>query len=238
MYHFEENFRFIDSSRFLAIKGGMVYSVPMEINNQIDPRIIHRGIEIAADAFDVGQITPAFEEDVRNHLIDHHVLFVYALNDAQDDKPIGFMSCKYLTVGDMGILYISGTAIEHKYQARGVNPALATEAIRIARESQPIHLVGSRTQNPAVVKARTHYCDLVYPTPLPPNEEVVRAAQSLHSFLGLTQPLDPDTLVLKNAYTNPMYKSRPVSGHPAIDAFFTQHVGPRDAILTFGQPRF
>lgn len=203
------------------------------IDKNTPEKFFKDGVSVAASAFGLPQ-TPEFELDVYNHLLNHQTLFAYD----ECGAPVGFSSLEYLTAESKGILYISGLVVKKEYQGKGTGTFLATEAIAKIRESKPVDLIAGRTQNPVVAKTRMNYCHPVYPINASPDPDIILAAQALHSHLKMDSPLDPITLVTKNAYESPMYINRPLSGRPEIDSFFAKNVGPRDAVFIIGRPAF
>jgi len=193
--------------------------------------LLQAGCEIAADAFGVEQITPEFEQDVFTHLVDHHVIFAYDIQG----KPQGFGSFDLVADAGKNMLYVSGLVIKHQAQKHGIGMSLVEQALTNARRVQSIDYIGGRTQNPVVAHARMHYCDPVFPITAQPDEEVVAIAQALHTHLNMINPLDPHTLITKNAYAHALAEKRPRSGHSQVDTFFRK-VGPRDSVFIIGRP--
>lgn len=202
------------------------------VDQESPTKLFGDGVIVAASAFGIPQ-TVEFERDVYNHMLNHQVLFAYD----PSGEPMGFTSYEHLTDGSMSVLYISGTVVKQEYQGKGIGATLTEKALEEARKRGSIDYIAGRTQNPVVARSREHYCSPVYPIREVPDESIVRAGLMVHRHLGLINPMDPITLVTKNAYANPMYRARPMSGHQAIDRFFDRHVGPRDAVFIIGRPK-
>lgn len=236
-----EHFSDTDSMMEVQTKKGVLLTMlESDIHSGQDGILdrLNHGITVASDAFGVNLGALSREEehvfamDVVSHLVDHHVIFAYNLQG----EPEGFGSFDMLREGNKNILYVSGLVIKKESQKHGMGTEIVKQAIQSARTMQPVDYVAGRTQNPAVAQARLHYCDPVYPLTAPVNDEVVQIGLAVHRHLKMRGPMDPVTLVTRNAYENPLTAIRPQSKLPAINAFFDQYVGPRDAAFIIGRP--
>jgi GNAT superfamily N-acetyltransferase len=228
-------YEFPTQDRLTEVKNIPIRMRETSVDETLDVGTLADGVSIAADAFGVQQISPEFEQDVFEHLKKHHVIIAYAENG----EPLGFASVQYLQNQGIGNLYVSGLVIKHHAQKQGVGTALVTESIAAVRNAgYAVDYVSGRTQNPVVAQARMHYCDPVYPITASPNEEVLAIAHSLHSHLGMENPMDPHTLVTSQVYPVPLNRdSRPISKLAQVNDFFNAHVGPRDAAFIIGKPK-
>lgn len=217
----------------IEVKGKSLKVVGVDFNLSTDQKKVRDGIQVAASAFGVTQITVEFEHDVRNHLVGHQVLFAY--DDQQ--RPIGFGSFDHLQNEETGILYISGLVIRKDSQSSGVGTTLSKEAIALMKEcGHRVDLIAGRTQNPVVAAARASYCYPVYPITAEPTPDIVSAANMLYAHLNMTGIMNPHTLVAQNAYPHSLSEVRPRSKHTNINTFFDHHVGPCDSVFIIGRP--
>lgn len=193
---------------------------------------VHEMTEVASNAFGIAMD----EQDVARHLAGHLVVDV-----TSDGTTVGFVSTKHFKTEAGSVLYISGMAIDRRFQGKRIGPLLAKETYdfydRIGKKTA---YIAGRTSNPRVARSRRLYSlgHGVYPIDSEPDTSAVIVARYLYRHLGMTGAFDPRTLVSKDVYQQPMYQTTPLSGDERIDRFFAENVGPRDAVFIIGKPAF
>ena len=136
-----------------------------QVDNNSPKKLFSDGVGVAASAFGL-PITPEFELDVYNHLLNHNVIFAHN----EKGEALGFTSYEYLpceieiiypdgfdeVFGEkhLGILYISGTVVKKDRQQNGVGSTLTRQAFHEVRKLGPVDYIVGRTQNPVVARSR------------------------------------------------------------------------------------
>nr|WP_040684264.1 GNAT family N-acetyltransferase [Nocardiopsis halotolerans] len=136
-------------------------------------------------------------------------------------------------------LYLDAAGVDPDHRRSGLSAALMTHFLAREVLAHPLRrtYVVLRTRHPAVYAAwRQDLGDSrVFPNELRPlPARVRRVAGEAAEWLGDGPHLDPDTLLVRDAYRvfdGRIYGTRPRSGYIALDDYFAHEVGPRDALL-------
>ncbi|WP_159944449.1 MULTISPECIES: GNAT family N-acetyltransferase [unclassified Nocardiopsis] len=156
-----------------------------------------------------------------------------------DGAPVGWGGYHRRRFAARRALYLDAAGVVPAHRRFGLSAALTTHFLAREVFLHPLRrtYVVMRTRHPAVYAAwrkglgHGH----VFPNerrPLP--ARVRRIAQEAAAWLGDGPGLDPDTLLVRDAYRvfdGEIYGTRPRSGHTPLDEYFAQRVGPKDAVL-------
>lgn len=153
--------------------------------------------------------------------------------------PVGWGGYHRLRLAGRPALYLDATGVVPAHRRAGLTSALMTHFLTREIRTRPLRGmdVVMRTRHPAVYAGWLHNLgpNRVFPNarrPLP--ARVRRVAAEAADWLGDGPGLDPDTLVVRDAYRvfeGDVYGVRPRSGHSDIDDLFARSVGPKDALM-------
>ena len=204
------------------------------VSESLSREYLNTAVEIASSGFGA-PISETFAEDVRHHLLDHHVVFVA---DQQTQEPIGFLSSHFFDIANQGVLYISGLVVKADRQRQGVGRHLVETVLADQRQQgKTVDYITGRTQNPVIALSRRRYCETVYPIDAQPTESVLQVAQGIRSHLKMSGDFDEQLLVNRNTYPGALFVDRPKTHDEYINTFFTKNVGPADSVFIIGKPK-
>ncbi|MFY7068264.1 GNAT family N-acetyltransferase [Nocardiopsis changdeensis] len=153
--------------------------------------------------------------------------------------PVGWGGYHRLRLDGRPALYLDATGVVPAHRRTGLTSALMTHFLTREIRTRPLRGmdVVMRTRHPAVYAGWLHGLGphRVFPNTrraLP--ARVRRVAAEAADWLGDGPGLDPDTLVVRDAYRvfeGDVYGVRPRSGHSDIDDLFARTVGPKDALM-------
>lgn len=157
-----------------------------------------------------------------------------------DGLPVAWVANNDRWYGGRRCFYANSAGVHPKYQGVGISSTIWRVLLRSALvKAFPRNLyVVMRTGNPLVYGAWTTAAgrsDVVWPTPggaVP--QHVQRIAVDVAADLGQADRLDPNTLVITDAYDETevgLWKERPTSDRKDIDDWFAEILGPRDAVV-------
>jgi len=151
----------------------------------------------------------------------------------QNGQLVGFSSYQVIEWQRVEVIYLVGTILDPRVQLRGVCQDMMR---RVQGDRRMLILT---TQNPRVYHSVTR-CgafQAVYPQISSPaaDRDVLGMAEAILNLHERGKSVDPKTMVVANNYPQPLYLDRPRASCPKINAFFTQHVGSRDAVVVIGQ---
>ncbi|WP_302074461.1 hypothetical protein [Burkholderia glumae] len=140
-------------------------------------------------------------------------------------------------------LYIDSTGVVPTRQSGGVMRHLLHTRVRAAyaelRHAAPVMFATARSESPIFYKLLRKVLggDQVYPhvgESVP--SDILECGRRLAAWLGQSDILEPDSLVLRNAYTmvDELYGELPSTGDAELDRLFRDKLGPRDAYLLVG----
>ncbi|MDE3722061.1 GNAT family N-acetyltransferase [Nocardiopsis sp. N85] len=157
----------------------------------------------------------------------------------EDDVPVGWGGYHRLHLAGRPVVYLDATGVVPAHRRTGLTSALMTHFLTREIRHRPLRGVDVvlRTRHPAVYAGWLHNLgpQRVFPNtrrPLP--ARVRRIAAEAADWLGDGPGLDPDTLVVRDAYRmfeGDVYGVRPRSGHGDIDDLFAHRIGPKDALM-------
>ena len=157
----------------------------------------------------------------------------------RDGTPVGWGGYHRLHLAGRPALYLDATGVVPAHRRTGLTSALMTHFLIREIRTRPLRGldVVMRTRHPAVYTGWLHNLGpaRVFPNthrPLP--ARVRRVAAETADWLGDGPGLDPDTLVVHDAYRvfeGDVYGIPPRSGHDDIDDLFARTVGPKDALM-------
>ncbi len=156
-----------------------------------------------------------------------------------DGSPVGWGGYHRRRFASRRAVYLDAAGVVPAHRRSGLSAALMTHFLTREVLTHPLRTtyVVLRTRHPAVYAAwRQSLGDArVFPNELRPLPvRVRRVAGEAAEWLGDGPNLDPDTLLVHDAYRvfdGRIYGTRPRSGHLALDDYFAHEVGPRDALL-------
>ncbi|WP_306367494.1 GNAT family N-acetyltransferase [Nocardiopsis sp. CC223A] len=153
--------------------------------------------------------------------------------------PVGWGGYHRLRLAGRPAMYLDATGVVPAHRRSGLTSALMTHFLTREIRTRPLRGVDvvMRTRHPAVYAGWLHNLGprRVFPNtrrPLP--ARVRRTAAEAAEWLGDGPGLDPDSLVVRDAYRvfdGDIYGVRPRSGHSDIDDLFARTVGPKDALM-------
>jgi hypothetical protein len=156
-----------------------------------------------------------------------------------DGVPVGWGGYHRRRFAARHALYLDAAGVVPAHRRFGLSAALMTRFLTrevLARPLSSTYVV-LRTRHPAVYSAWRDGLgrNRVHPhrdRPLP--VRVRRLAGDAAAWLGDGARLDPDTLLVRDAYRmfdGEIYGTRPHSGDERLDAYFAREIGPKDALL-------
>ncbi|MCK9868903.1 GNAT family N-acetyltransferase [Nocardiopsis dassonvillei] len=156
-----------------------------------------------------------------------------------DGSPVGWGGYHRRRFASRRAVYLDAAGVVPAHRRSGLSAALMIRFMAREVLAHPFRstYVVLRTRHPAVYAAwRQSLGDArVFPNELRPlPARVRRVAGEAAEWLGDGPNLDPDTLLIRDAYRvfdGRIYGTRPRSGHLALDDYFAHEVGPRDALL-------
>lgn len=171
--------------------------------------LTHELFKVAASAFSVPE-SPAFYQDVKNHIMEADMLAVCATQE----KVLGFAAVKNLFKIDT--FFIHGIAIHADAHKMGVASRLID---RLLINSQ-CRRVAFTTQNPRMYCLLREKVGRCFPSPAEP-----LVPQSEHDYgaklvQGRAGNFDPETFVNKDLYSQCLYPSIPNSGDMEVNNWF------------------
>ncbi|CAL9347002.1 hypothetical protein SUDANB121_00398 [Nocardiopsis dassonvillei] len=153
--------------------------------------------------------------------------------------PVGWGGYHRLRLAGRPALYLDAAGVVPAHRRTGAVSSLMTHFLTREIRTRPLRGmdVVMRTRHPAVYAGWLHNLgpNRVFPNtrrPLP--ARVRRVAAEAADWLGDGPGLEPDTLVVRDAYRvfeGDIYGVRPRSGHSGIDDLFARTVGPKDALM-------
>ncbi|WP_208883559.1 GNAT family N-acetyltransferase [Streptomyces armeniacus] len=166
-------------------------------------------------------------------------LSAFALIIAPDGELAGWGGYHSKRFARRRVLYLDAAGVLPRYQRYKLSSKLVSlfyvlERVRHAGRGAYLVL---RTQNPAVHAGTTKILgpEKVFPQRAEPVPEAVRQiARETCDWLGQEHLLDPDTLIVRDAYKDVLtevYGEQPTSGNRQADAYFGQSLGPHDAVV-------
>lgn len=192
--------------------------------------------ELAARAFDADH-DAYWRARVEAGFFDH--VSTLALILGPDGSPVGWGGYHRLRLAHQRALYLDAAGVLPEHRRAGLSSTLTTHFLArevLAHPLEPTFVV-LRTRHPAVYAGwrRSLGARRVFPNELRPlPARVRRVAEETAQWLGDGPRLDPATLLVREAYRmfdGCVYGTPPRSGHGPLDDYFTQRVGPRDAVL-------
>ncbi len=156
-----------------------------------------------------------------------------------DGSPVGWGGYHRRRFASRRAVYLDAAGVVPAHRRSGLSAALMIHFLTREVLAHPLRTtyVVLRTRHPAVYAAwRQSLGDArVFPNELRPlPARVRRVAGEAAEWLGDGPNLDPDTLLIHDAYRvfdGRIYGTRPRSGHLALDDYFAHEVGSRDALL-------
>lgn len=155
--------------------------------------------------------------------------------------PAAWVASNQREFGGRSCFYANSAGVHPNYQGSGLSSAIWRELLRSAIvESAPRRLYAvMRTANPIVYgawSAGAGGLDKAYPSPISTEipDRVQRIAKDAAAYLGQLDRLDPNTLIIENAYDhteNGLWTERPTSDQDSVDSWMQATLGPKDAIM-------
>jgi len=210
-----------------------MYEANMSDEGKDTKRLHSFGCEVAYSAFNIKRISPQLEKEIYDDMIDHHIVFALNLQG----EPVGFGSFDLVQKDEKKILHVVQLITNKEVRKQGVGTEIVKQALKSAEETQTIDCIAGITQSPILAEAIIGCCDPVYPITALPDEEVINLGRALQGRSKIQEPMHPVTLITKDVLVPSLLKKRFQSELPAINAFFKQYVGPRDAAFIIGRPR-
>lgn len=153
--------------------------------------------------------------------------------------PVGWGGYHRRRFASRRALYLDAAGVIPAHRRFGLSSALMTHFLTLEILTRPWGntYVVLRTRHPAVYsgwrkglgRARVHpRRDRAVPA------TITRIATDAAHWLGDGPRLDPRTLLIRDAYRmfeGRVYGVTPRSGHPDLDTYFAEQVGPKDAVL-------
>ncbi|WP_304455081.1 GNAT family N-acetyltransferase [Nocardiopsis sp. YSL2] len=156
-----------------------------------------------------------------------------------DGAPVGWGGYHRRRFAGRRALYLDAAGVVPAHRRFGLSAALMSHFLSrevLTHPLSPTYVV-LRTRHPAVYSAWRDGLgrNRVHPhrdRPLP--VRIRRLAGDAAAWLGDGPRLDPDTLLVRDAYRmfdGDIYGVRPRSGDERLDAYFEREIGPKDALL-------
>ena len=156
-----------------------------------------------------------------------------------DGTPVGWGGYHRRRFASRRALYLDAAGVVPAHRRFGLSAALMAHFLTrevLAHPLSPTYVV-LRTRHPAVYSAwrdglGRHRVHPHRDRPLP--VRVRRLAGDAAAWLGDGPRLEPDTLLVRDAYhmfDGDIYGVRPHSGDERLDAYFAREIGPKDALL-------
>lgn len=155
--------------------------------------------------------------------------------------PAAWVASNQRSFGGRDCFYANSAGVHPNYQGSGLSSAIWRELLRSAIiRSAPRRLYAvMRTSNPIVYgawSAGAGGLNKAYPSPISTEipDRVRRIAKDAAASLGQLDRLDPDTLIIENAYEhteNGLWTERPTSDQDSVDGWMHANLGPKDAIM-------
>lgn len=163
----------------------------------------------------------------------------FALLVAPDGEVVGWGGYHRKRFANRDVLYLDAAGVMPEYQRYKLSSRLVTLFYFLERVRRPVRsiYVVLRTQNPAIHAGATKLMgpDRVFPQrDIPVAGEIRRIARETCRWLGQEERLDPNTLIVRDAYREVLaqvYGRTPTSGTATADAYFGQELGSHDAVV-------
>ncbi|MET9711142.1 GNAT family N-acetyltransferase [Nocardiopsis alba] len=153
--------------------------------------------------------------------------------------PVGWGGYHRRRFASRRALYLDAAGVVPAHRRFGLSSALTTHFLTREILTHPWSgtYVVLRTRNPAVYSGWRKGVGAAHVFPrrdqhVPP--DIARVSWDAAKWLGDGPGLDPDTLLIHNAYRmfeGRIYGVAPRSGDPELDAYFAREVGPKDAVM-------
>lgn len=157
----------------------------------------------------------------------------------EHSRPAAWVASNRRTFGGRRCFYANSAGVHPRHQGAGLSSAIWRALLKpeIARAAPHRLYAVMRTGNPLVYGAWSAVAgpDKTFPSPGRDVPEQVRAvAVDAARELGQLERLDPRTLVIRDAYDSSeagLWRHRPRSDRPEVDAWFDELLAPRDAVV-------
>ena len=183
--------------------------------------------------------------DARRAVLFDQLSYLGVITDP-DGAPVGWTSYRSTRLSGRRFLYWDATGVVPEHQRHGLMPRVQGRIYRRAYlAALPAGLwVVYRTRSPVVLLnlRRALGRGNVYPQPNDPvPEDVQRLADEVSAWLGDMPAVDTERLIVPGAYDllERLYSpdEEPRSKDEEVNAFLSEHLGERDALLVLGRVR-
>jgi len=227
----------------INLKGGTVaqhYTSPgKNLSEPVKNAIYNMLVPVTSFAFGA-DMTGYWKNRRQNGYFDKLTEFVLVTNE--HGHIIAWSGFSAITDPECTIIYNDSSGVIPPYQGQAIMGELfklrtAHCVKNFSQKGIPLYF-STRTESPVIYKMRQRLMNRLYPNPTcPVPTQVLRHAKILAQWLGQSEKLEADSLIVRNAYamvTN-LYGEPPSSGDANLDKWIYGQLGPADAFLLMGE---